>query len=82
MIDETVSAYAEGEALLQPAEITVPPPAAISLPDLAERVRDAINRWYLSHFHRATVAGRPPISDADKDELHKLVQAATQPQEH
>jgi hypothetical protein len=39
-------------------------------------VIDAIERWYAAHFHAAALAGRAPLSAAEKASLAEHVTAA------
>lgn len=48
---------------------------------VAARVKAAVDAWYDKHFHRHSVAGTQPISAQEKDDLHKAVASAVQPQE-
>jgi len=47
----------------------------------AERVIAAIEKWYAQHFHKAAVAGRPPIPADDKASLIQHVVDAVNPKE-
>ena len=47
----------------------------------AERVIAAIEQWYAQHFHKAAVAGRPPITAEDKAALIQHVTDAVNPKE-
>ena len=47
---------------------------------IAKRATDAIEAWYAKHYHRSVVSGTPAISSAEKDELHRAVATAVQPQ--
>lgn len=48
---------------------------------LAKRLRDAVEAWYAKHYHRSVVTGTAAISSAEKDELHRVVATAVQPQQ-
>lgn len=48
---------------------------------IAQRAEAAIQRWYDRHFHRAAVAGSPPITSTDKAELHAAVADAIKSKE-
>jgi len=51
-----------------------------SLEAIAARARAAVDAWYEKHFHSHRVAGTVPISSVEKDELHRAVASAVQPQ--
>jgi len=39
-------------------------------------VDQALEAWYMDHFHRGVLNGTPIISAADKSALHKAVKTA------
>lgn len=47
----------------------------------AQAVLNAVENWYALHFHKATLAGRQPISADDKAALVQAVTAAINPKE-
>jgi len=53
----------------------------VDIEDIAARARAAVEAWYEKHFHRHTVARTQPITSEEKDELHRVVASAVQPQE-
>jgi hypothetical protein len=75
VIDETVSAPAEGEAL----PVSRFKRAEQAIQTDAERVIAAIERWYAAHFHAAAAAGTAPLSADDKAALIQHVADAVAP---
>lgn len=48
---------------------------------IAARVREAVEGWYAKHYHRSVTQGTPAISSDEKEELHRVVASAVQPQQ-